>query len=56
MKAEIDSKDIARHLTVTLRLKRTKQWGIRLRIATLLIRLAAWIGWFNYAEAELGQE
>lgn len=34
-------------LTLTVCFRRARQYGIRLKIAALLIRLAAWVAWMN---------
>ncbi len=44
---ELDVKKLAKQNTVTYTLKRSTQWHYRLRISYLLLRLAAWIGWYN---------
>jgi hypothetical protein len=52
MKAEFDAKDLAGQMTVTVHIKRGKEWSMRLRIAALLVRLACWIGWMHFGEVE----
>jgi hypothetical protein len=43
----IDAKDLAKHITLTVRLGRLDHWLWRVNIAKWLIRLAAWIMWVN---------
>lgn len=58
MKPEIDMKDVMTGMTMTVRVKRCKEWKLRFRIALWLIRLAAWISWFKfeYIEENGGEE
>jgi hypothetical protein len=44
---ELDTKKFAHKITLEVKLKRVNEWGLRLKIACLLIRFAAWIAWFN---------
>ncbi len=43
-----DAKDIAGDLTVTVTIRRGREWRVRLWVATQLIRLATWIAWTEY--------
>jgi hypothetical protein len=45
MKAELDAKQLANELTITVEIKRHKEWTLRLWVAAKLIKLAAWIAW-----------
>lgn len=45
----VDAKELAKQVTliVTLRLDRANQWLWRVKVASWLIRLAAWVMWVN---------
>lgn len=47
MKADFDAQDLAKRLTITVTIKRARQWRIRLWIAKQLIRLAGFIAWVD---------
>ena len=42
-KAEIDMNDIGRSVTLAVTVKNAREYAIRLKIALILIRLAAWV-------------
>lgn len=44
---KLDTKILARHFTLTVRIRRMREWSIRIWIAKQLIRLAAFIMWVN---------
>lgn len=44
---EFDAKKLAKQNIVTYTIKRSAQFHYRLRISYLLLRLAAWVGWYN---------
>ena len=48
-----DAKQMAQSITLRVRFKRTDEWALRLKIGSLLIRLAAWIMWMNVDIAEM---
>ena len=48
-----DAKQMAQSITLQVRIKRTDEWVLRLKIGSLLIRLAAWIMWMNVDIAEM---
>lgn len=47
MKAEINAKELAQGMVLTLKVKRITEWEIRIRIAIWLIRLASRIMWIK---------
>jgi hypothetical protein len=54
---ELDVKELAQDIAVCFRIKNVQRWTLRLWIATLLLRLAAWIAWFGecVVEMDLGE-
>ena len=46
-KLDVQMKDLAHKMTLVVRLKGVDRWAWRVRIATWLLRLAAWIAWMN---------
>lgn len=44
---EFDAKELAKQCLVTVTIKRSTQLHYRLRICYLLMRLAAWVGWYS---------
>jgi hypothetical protein len=46
----LDAQKLAKHVTVTVDLTRWREWTLRLKVATWLVRLAAWIAWLGYEE------
>lgn len=44
---ELDTRELAHRITLEVKLKRAREWGLRVKVACLLIRFAAWIAWFN---------
>ena len=44
---ELSTKELVGEVTVTVKVKRYAEWRIRLWVAMQLIKLAAWVGWFN---------
>ncbi len=53
--AEINLRDIASKITVTVTIKNETQWRWRIWLAVQLIKLAAWVAWMNveFVENEL---
>jgi hypothetical protein len=47
MKAEMNAKELAGRMVLTLRVKRLTEWEIRIRIAIWLIKLASRIMWIK---------
>lgn len=47
MKADFDAQGLASGLTITVKIKRYRQWLVRLWIAKQLIRLAGFIAWVD---------
>lgn len=45
--AILDSRRIAKRVTVQVRIKRFTEWRWRLKLGLLLFRLAAWVMWVN---------
>ncbi len=45
--ATVDVKDLAKEITLTVYTKRLSRWRWRLKVASWLFRLAAWIMWVN---------
>lgn len=45
--ATVDAKDLASHITITVKTQRMEQWRWRLVVAGWLFRLAALIMWCN---------
>lgn len=41
--ATINAKDLTNRMIMHVEIKRVRQWRIRVKVATLLIRLAAWV-------------
>ena len=50
----VDAKSLTQTITVRVKIKRWKELVWRTKIMMALIRLAAWISWFNI-EIELGE-
>jgi hypothetical protein len=50
-----DAKNLAKHITLTVKMKRTRQWRWRVKLAAWLIRLAALVMWVN-VEIEAGTD
>lgn len=48
----LDAQEMASHVTLTIKVKRGRQWQARLAIAIWLMRLAAWIGWLGFEVEE----
>jgi hypothetical protein len=46
----LDTRKLAKRGTVVVQLSRWREWTLRLKVATWLIRLAAWIAWLGYEE------
>lgn len=44
---QLDVRELTQRITMHVRIHRVSQWQWRMRLAMLLIRLAAWVGWFN---------
>lgn len=47
MKAEINVKELAQKMVLTVKVKRVTEWEIRIRIAIWLIKLASRIMWIK---------
>jgi hypothetical protein len=47
------AKQMANNITLTVRIKRGSEWGIRLKIGAWLIRLAAWVMWMDIEIEEI---
>jgi len=50
--AQLNTRDLAHSITLEVKLRGSKQWEWRLKLAGWLIRLAAWVAWMN-AEIEI---
>jgi len=45
--AQLNTRDLAHCITLEVKFKSSTQWVWRLKIASWLIRLAAWVAWVN---------
>ena len=51
---DLDIKDIAKEYTITVHLRRVKQWRWRLAVGSWLMSFVAWLMWLD--EIELKEE
>jgi len=50
----LDARELAQQITLTVHIRRLKEWEIRLWIAALLFRLGAWVAGFDIEFEEEG--
>ncbi len=49
----LDMQRLASNLTLVVKIRRRRQWGVRLAIAVWLVRLAAWVAWMGFEVEEI---